>query len=198
MKRFLAVGAIASIVPIVCRAQSAPERSSFALLLRGDTIFDERLSRTPTEMRGEYRDKLRGARISYSATLDAKGVITRLDARTYRTSTDTAGERATFIVTPDSVTGSLNGSPPSRLRVDGNALLILNPAVAFIEQMVLRAQAVGASRESAAFPIYIVGAPQQPMAAEVRRVGTDSVVVSYASVTMRLAARNCVLPAGCR
>jgi dienelactone hydrolase len=188
----LAVGAIASIVPIVCRAQSAPERSSFALLLRGDTIFDERLSRTPTEMRGEYRDKLRGARISYSATLDAKGVITRLDARTYRTSTDTAGERATFIVTPDSVTGSLNGSPPSRLRVDGNALLILNPAVAFIEQMVLRAQAVGASRESAAFPIYIVGAPQQPMAAEVRRVGTDSVVVSYASVTMRLA----VSPAG--
>jgi dienelactone hydrolase len=183
MKRFLAVGAMASIVPMVCGAQSA---SSFALLLRGDTIFDERVSRTPTEMRGEFRDKLRGARVSYTATLDTKGVITRLDARTYRTAADTAGERATFIVTADSVTASLSGAAPSRLRIEGNALLVLNPAVAFIEQMVLRAQALGPD-SVVAFPIYIVGAPQQPMAARLRRVGADSVELSYASVTMRLA-----------
>jgi pimeloyl-ACP methyl ester carboxylesterase len=185
MKRFSAIGAIASIIPLLCGAQTAPERTSFALLLRGDTIFDERVSRTPTEMRGEFRDKLRGARISYSGTLDEKGVITRLEARTFRTPTDTLGERATFVVTPDSVTGSLNGAAPTRLRVDGNALLILNPAAAFIEAMVVRARAMG--RDTAAFPIYIIGAPQQPMAAEVRRIGPDSVVLTYASVSMRLA-----------
>ena len=88
---------MASVIPVLAGAQAAPERASFALLLRGDTIFDERVSRTPTELRGEFRDKLRGARISYTATL-AGGVITRLDARTYRNPSDTTGERATFVV----------------------------------------------------------------------------------------------------
>ena len=99
MKALSMIGAIASVVPVLTGAQAAPERASFALLLRGDTIFDERVSRTPTEMRGEFRDRLRGARISYAATLDANGLITRLDARTFRTATDTAGEHATFVVT---------------------------------------------------------------------------------------------------
>lgn len=180
-----AIGAIASILPVLCGAQAAPERASFALVLRGDTIFEERVSRTPTEMRGEFRDKLRGARVSYVATLDAKGVITRLDARSFVSAADTAGQRATFVVTPDSVTGSLNGAAPSRLKVDGNSLLLLNPAVAFIEQLVIHTRALG--RDTAAFPIYIVGAPQQPMAVQVARVGTDSFVVAYAGVAMRLA-----------
>jgi dienelactone hydrolase len=185
MTRYVLLAALAAAIPAFGSAQAPAERASFALLLRGDTIFDERVSRTPTEMRGEFRDKLRGARISYTATLDAKGVITRLDARTFRASTDTVGERATFVVTPDSVTGSLNGAAPSRLRVDGNALLLLNPAVAFIEQLVLHMRALG--RDTASFPIYIVGAPQQPMATQVARIGPDSVVVAYAGAVMRLA-----------
>lgn len=189
MKRLSAIGVVASVIPMLCAAQ-APERASFALLLRGDTIFDERVSRTATEVRGEFRDKLRGSRISYVGTVDDKGVITHLDARTFRTPADTSGERATFVVTADSVTISLNGAAPSRLRVEGNSVLMLNPAVAFIEQLVIRARALG--RDTASFPIYIVGAPQQPMAARVIRIGTDSATVSYASVTMRLA----VTPAG--
>ena len=184
MKRFSAIGAIASILPALCGAQGAPERASFALLLRGDTIFDERVTRTATELRGEFRDKLRGARVSYTAAL-ADGVITRLEARTFRAATDTTGQPATFVVTPDSVTGSMNGATPSRLRLEGNSQLLLNPAVAFIEQMVLRARATG--RDTATFPIYIVGAPQQQLTAEVQRVGADSVVVTYAGVSMRLA-----------
>src|SRR5689334_4167685 len=99
MKRFSTIGAMASVIPVLCGAQAVPERASFALLLRGDTIFDERVSRTGTELRGEFRDKLRGARLSYTAALDANGVITRLDARTFRTAMDTIGERASFVVT---------------------------------------------------------------------------------------------------
>jgi len=185
MKRLSTIGAMASVIPVLCAAQGTPERASFALLLRGDTIFDERVSRTPTELRGEFRDKLRGAHLSYTATLDAKGVVTRLDARTFRTAMDTTGERAIFVVTPDSVTGSLNGAAPSRFRLEGNSQLLLNPAVAFIEQMVVRARASG--RDTATFPIYIVGAPQQQLRAEVQRVGADSVAVTYAGVSMRLA-----------
>jgi dienelactone hydrolase len=184
MKRFSAIGAIASIIPALCGAQAAPERASFALLLRGDTIFDERVTRTPTELRGEFRDKLRGARVSYTAAL-ADGVVTRLEARTFRAATDTTGERATFVVTPDSVTGSMNGAAPSRFRLEGNSQLLLNPAVAFIEQMILRARATG--RDTATFPIYIVGAPQQQLTAHVQWVGADSAVVTYAGVSMRLA-----------
>ena len=185
MKRCSTIGAVASIIPVICGAQAAPQSSSFALMLRGDTIFEERVSRTPTEMRGEFRDKLRGARISYAATLDAKGVITRLDARTFNSPMDTAGQRASFVVTPDSVTGALNGAAPSRLKIEGNSLLLLNPAVAFIEQLVVHARALG--RDTVAFPIYIVGAPQVPMSAQVARTAGDSVVVAYASVVMRLA-----------
>ena len=184
MRRISAIGAMASVIPALASAQGAPERSSFALLLRGDTIFDERVARTATELRGEFRDKLRGARITYTATL-AGGVITRLEARTYRSATDTTGEQATFVVTADSVTGSLSGAAPSRYTVAGNSQLVLNPAVAFIEQMVVRGRMLG--RDTVSFPIYIVGAPQQPMAVTIRRNGADSVVVAYASVVMRLA-----------
>ena len=181
--RLLGYSAAGLLVPVFASAQE-PGQASFALLLRGDTIFDERVWRTPTELRGEFRDKLRGARISYSAAL-AAGVITRLDARTYRNATDTTGDRATFVVTPDSVTGSLSGAAPSRFTVAGNSQLLLNPAVAFVEQMVVRAKAMG--RDTVSFPIYIVGAPQQPMAATIGRNGADSVVVAYAGVVMRLA-----------
>jgi dienelactone hydrolase len=185
MKLLVTIGALASVIPVLCAAQGAPEHASFALLLRGDTIFDERVTRTPTEMHGAFRDKMRGGRVDYTATLDAKGLITRLDARTFRTAADTFGERATFVVTPDSVTGAINGAAPSRMHIDGNALLLVNPAVAFIEQLVVHARALG--RDTVSFPIYIFGAPQQPMSAQVARIGADSVVVAYAGVVMRLA-----------
>jgi hypothetical protein len=53
----------AAIQPL--RSQGpAPERASFYLLLRGDTIFEELENRTPTELSGEFRDRLRNVLVT--------------------------------------------------------------------------------------------------------------------------------------
>ncbi|HET7374272.1 MAG TPA: hypothetical protein VFJ20_12865, partial [Gemmatimonadaceae bacterium] len=88
--RFGSIFAAAAVVlalPSSSRAQDTiPERASFYLLLRGDTIFDERSVRTTTELSGEFVDRLRGARVSYTAALAPNALVTRIDMRTYRTS----------------------------------------------------------------------------------------------------------------
>jgi uncharacterized protein len=166
-----------------------PERASFYLLLRGDTIFDERVSRTPAELSGEFRDRLRNARVTYKAALTGSALVSRVDLRTYKSVGDTAGDAASFTIDGDTVVAKIGSGAPAKFPGAANALAIVNPAVGFIEQIVLRARAMKA--DPASFSILIVGAPQ-PFTGTVRNVGPDSVRVQYASVTMDLA----VSPAG--
>ncbi|MFI5229373.1 MAG: alpha/beta hydrolase family protein, partial [Gemmatimonadales bacterium] len=165
-------------------AQTAqPDRSSFYLLVRGDTIMDERVSRGPDRLEGEFRDR-RGGRVTYAASLDSLGLVTRLDMRTYRAGGDTVGEPATFVAGGDSLVARMGSAAPVHLPGAGGALLVLNPSVAFIEQMVLRARVLGG--DSVSMPVFVLGAPQ-PFVATVHRLSGDSVRLDYASASMRLA-----------
>jgi dienelactone hydrolase len=175
--------ATATLATRALRSQ-APERASFYLLLRGDTIFDERESRTPSELSGEFRDRLRNVRVTYKAALSASALVTHLDLRTYRSSGDTAGDPASFTINGDSVVAKIGDSAPAKIPSIADALAIVNPSVAFIEQIVVRARAMGT--DPASVMVFIIGGPQ-PFAGSVRRVGTDSVRVQYAGVTMDLA-----------
>ena len=177
--------ALAAALPACLPAQQAtPERASFYLVLRGDTIFDERSARTPTELSGEFRDRLRGARVAYTAALSDDGLVTRIDMRTYRAGGDTAGEKASFVIGGDSLVAQIGSGSPAHLPSVTGALAIVNPSVAFMEQMILRARALG--RDSVSLVVFVLGAPQ-PIAAVVRRVGRDSARLDYASVSVHLA-----------
>lgn len=164
--------------------QPAPERASFHLLLRGDTIFDERSARTATELSGELRDRMRGGRISYRAALDSSDLVRRIDMRTVRAGGDTAGENASFVIGGDSLVAQIGAAAPAHLPSVNGALAIVNPSVAFMEQMVLRSRVL--QRDSVSLAVFVLGAPQ-PLAAVVRRVSPDSVRLDYAGASIHLA-----------
>ena len=161
----------------------AAERASFYLLLRGDTIFEERSSRTPTELSGEFRDRLRNVRVTYDATLNNSALVTRLDLRTFRSSQG-PGDPASFTIDRDTIVAKIGDAAPAKIPSTAGALAIVNPAVGFIEQIVLRARSIGT--DPALVMIFIIGGPQ-PFAGTVRRLGADSVRVQYASASMDLA-----------
>lgn len=164
--------------------QTAPERASFYLLLHGDTIVEERSARTPTELSGELRDRLRGARVSYTAALAPSALVTRIDLRTYRAGGDTAGEKASFVIDRDSLVAQIGSAAPVHHPSALGALAIVNPSVAFMEQMVLRARVLGG--DSVSLAVFVLGAPQ-PIAAIVRRVAPDSVRLEYGAASIRVA-----------
>jgi uncharacterized protein len=164
--------------------QPAPERASFYLLLRGDTIYEERSARTSAELTGEFRDRLRGARVSYTAALAPTALVTRIDMGTFRARGDTVGETASFVIAGDSLIARIGAAAPAHLPSATGALAIVNPSVAFMEQMVLRARAIGG--DSVSFLVFVLGAPQ-PIAAVVRRIAPDSVRLEYAGASMHLA-----------
>ena len=179
-----AAAAVLATSPPARAQQPQAERASFYLMVRGDTIFDERVSRTPTSLEGEYRDRLRGARVAYTAAIDARGLITRLDMRTFRPGADTVGEPASFVAGADSLVARIGNATPAHIPSAGGALLVVNPSVAFIEQMVMHARLLGG--DTVSMLVFILGAPQ-PFVATVRRIGADSVQLDYASASMRLA-----------
>ena len=166
--------------------RQVPERASFYLVSHAlggtDTVVSERSSRTAAELRGEFLAA--GTRIAYVATLTTGALITRLEVHTYRPATDTVGTTATFTVLGDSVLTQVGTAPPVRRPGAAGGLLVINPSVAFFEQVLLRAAALGG--DSAGFPVLVVGAPAAlPMV--VTRAGKDSAVMRLAGVSIPVA-----------
>ncbi|HEY2162499.1 MAG TPA: alpha/beta fold hydrolase [Gemmatimonadaceae bacterium] len=182
------LSALAAATQPLRSQEAAPERASFYLLLRGDTIFEERENRTPTELSGEFRDRLRNVRITYDATLNASALVTRVDLRTFR-SPQSAGDPASFTIDGDSIVARIGDAAPAKIPSVSGAIAVVNPAVGFIEQIVLRARVLG--NDPVSVMVFVIGGPQ-PLAGTVRRLGADSVRVEYAGASMDLA----VSPAG--
>jgi dienelactone hydrolase len=177
---------IASLIPTILTSQES-ERASFAVVTGKDTLTAERFTRTSTELSGEVVDRVRGGRIRYRATLGAQGLITRLEMRTMRNPTDTVGQFGTFTFGGDSMIAQIGNATPAHVPVARSVLAIVNPSVAFMEQMLIRARAIGG--DTAAFPIFVLGAPQS-IPLTVTRIGRDSVRLDYAGISARLAAAD--------
>ena len=182
VRRLLAVLAL----PATLAGQPAPERASFYLIRHAlggtDTVVAERMTRTATALTGEF--VAGGARVAYTAALTPDGLVSRLEIRTWRPATDTVPTVATITVAGDSIVVQRGTEPPVRRPGAAGVLLSLNPSVAFFEQVLLRARALGA--DSAAIPLYVVGAPAaMPLVAT--RLGADSAVLRFAGVAIRFA-----------
>jgi len=192
MKTFVAVLAL-TVAASATGAQDA-DRASFYLISRTaigttDTLIVERRTRTPGQVTGEFLDHTAGGRLTYTATIGSDGLITRLSTRLFRTAADTVGEASQFTLGRDSIVVVRGSAAPVHVPGAVGTLIVINPSVAFLEQMVVRARAMGGER--AQFPIFIVGAPQL-LPLIVTFVGADSAELTYAGVQMRLA----VTPSG--
>lgn len=157
---------------------------TYYLIAGTDTIVAERITRTATGFSGELADRVRGSRITYTATVDARTkLITELTTRVFRSAVDTVGNTASFTIGGDSVIARMGTAAPAHVPAAPGTIPMLNPSVAFIEQVMMRARAMGGP--GAQIPILIIGTPQ-PFSAVVRWVGADSAVLQYAGATMEL------------
>ncbi|HMA25613.1 MAG TPA: alpha/beta fold hydrolase [Gemmatimonadaceae bacterium] len=187
MKIQLAFAAVV-LSATVASSQTA-ERASFYLISHTvvgttDTAIVERSSRTPAELTGEFLDRGRGGRLSYVAALSPDGLVTRLVTHYYRSATDTVGDQSTFVIGGDSVVAQIGSAAPARIPSVTGALAIVNPSIAFMEQITMHARAMGGAKQS--FPLFILGVPQ-PVPVIVTWVGSDSATLDYAGVSMHLA-----------
>jgi dienelactone hydrolase len=158
---------------------------TYYLVAGTDTIVAERITRTTAGFSGEMADRARGSRVTYTATVAPRtALITELSTRVFRSSADTVGDRASFTIGGDSIIARMGNAAPAHIPAAPGTVPMLNPSVAFIEQVMMRARAIQGA--GAQIPILIIGAPQ-PMSATVRWVGADSGVLQYAGVTMQLA-----------
>lgn len=186
--------AAAALAPALLAAQTpdvSADRYSFYLVVGDrDTVITERVWRMPAQIHGEFLEHQRGARVSYVAALAPDASITTVAAHTYRSAADTAGEIATFEVSGDQVVAQIGASERARIPGAVGLVPMINPSAAFIEQVIRRALVINRGLltpgATAKLPVLVIGAPQS-MTATVTGVSADSVVLSYASVTMRLA-----------
>lgn len=161
-----------------------PERASFYLLRGADTVIIERSARTPSELTGEFLDKARGARLAYVAAITPERTIDKLAVHSYRSATDSVGEIAVFELDADQMRATVGRDGPVPLPSVEGALPVLNPSVAFIEQMVMRAKTLS-KEPSVTVPVFLIGT-QNSSTASVNFRG-DSAVIIYANVIMRVA-----------
>jgi len=183
------LGGLLALVAVSSVAQAQDmDRASFYLVsnsvISTDTLIAERRTRTPTEMSGELVDRVAGGRVTYRATLGSDQLITRLTIRVFRNAADTVGETSTVVLGADSIVVQRGAAAPVHMPGVRGTLVIVNPSIAFIEQMVVRARAMGGV--GAQFPIFVVGAPQV-VPLTVKFSGADSAVLTYAGATMRVA-----------
>jgi dienelactone hydrolase len=163
------------------------DRGAFVLRVGGDTIAVERFSREPGHVEGELTIAGR-ARSVYTMRTGGDGSVGGVEIRTWAAgSADSLPPLQLATVTPagDSAVVAMQGRTQQLTQtVHGTrgALPLVNPSAVMMEQVFLRARALGG--DSATVPVYVLGTTQS-IPARVRRVGADSAVLAIAGVEVR-------------
>ena len=189
MKRL--AGILAVSVAVSTAGAQVADRASFYLVAKTvigttDTLIVERRTRAPGQLDGRVpRSHGAARRLTYTATLGADGLITRLSTRLFRTASDTIGRaraRSRSAATASSSSEARRRRRTCRGRSARWWSSIRRSRSS--SRWSMRARAMGGER--AQFPIFIVGAPQV-LPLTVTFIGPTRVTLSYAGVTMRLA-----------
>jgi uncharacterized protein len=170
-------------------ARGQADTSLFVTLSGADTIAVERLVRMPAHLDAELVFRAAGARFTWSATLTPAGTISSMD-NAYRAATaDPASppvQTATLRFVGDSVIVDIGSGASMRTQRIGStagALPYINPSFALVEQLIVRARAIGG--DSVTVPVFAVSGGQT-IPTSVVRVGGDSAVVTIAGSAVRL------------
>ena len=159
------------------------QQEAFIMLRGRDTIAIEAFRRTPRKLDVDLVERLSKSRVTFAATIGPDGAVSRIENQ-YRRA-DAAPDAkplqtAVLLMVGDSVIAEITGPTGTRTQRLGTrtgALPYVNPSMALVELMLLRASALGG--DSVAIPMFFV-AGGQTLTGTVRRVGPDSAVVSFA------------------
>jgi len=128
-------------------AADAPGSGGFYLVYGNDTLVAERYTRSPTQLEGQYLDRVRHVRVRYVASLAGDGSIRRL--RTTSSRSGAADTVRDIVATGDTMRVEENGVV-RRVGGAAGAQLILGPSGAMIEQLLVRARRIASRRMGAA------------------------------------------------
>lgn len=172
-------------------AAAAAERATFALLVNGDTLAMEHSTRTPSSLVGDLYVRANGMRFVYQVELGDSAAVLAIDNAFFARGDTAARQRARIELRGDTAVVRV-GDAVRPFRTRPGALPMINMSVALIEQVVLRALAMGGdSAEVAVF--QVLGGMTTPATVQVRRgaagAGLDSASFRIAGVEFLLALR---------
>jgi hypothetical protein len=181
-RRVAAIGAVC--VAATAEAQ-VPERATFYLVAGSDTLVVERMTRLPNRLQLELVDAKRFGRVALTADLATSGLVTTVDARFFKSDRDTTPIQQTTVRFDADSVAFQSGGATNWLHIGKNAIPNVNPSAALLEQLLIRARTFSSQKVDLSF-IYLPAGPEVPVV--VGWNGTDSAVVRFAGVEMRLAA----------
>ncbi|HSU14826.1 alpha/beta hydrolase family protein [Longimicrobium sp.] len=181
----MTAAAAIAMAPGAARAQ-ATDRGAFVLRVGADTQAVERFTRTPAGVDVELGVKGR-ARVVYQLRTSPDASVTGVEMRAWTGASDTVPPQQHITVAwmGDSARTTIDAGPQHLVQtVHGarGAVPIVNPSALLLEQVMMRARAMGG--DSASVPVFVVGTTQA-VPARVRRTGADSVVVTIGTVEAR-------------
>jgi uncharacterized protein len=175
---------VCAVVLATRAAAQVPEKATFYLVAGHDTLVVERMTRLPNRLQLELFDTRRLGRSTITANLATSGLVTDADA-SFFTSRDTVPiQRTTIRFSGDSV-GFETAAVTRWLHVGKDAIPTVNPSASLLEQLLIRAKNMGSAGKQDLSYIYLPAGPEVPVS--VAWVGTDSAVIHYAGVEMRVA-----------
>lgn len=186
IQRMLLAAACVAMMPMAARAQ-AGDSGGFVLRVGNDTIAVESFRRAAGEVQDEIGIRGR-ARLVYTMRIGAGAAVTGLELRAWAPgAADTMPPLQTVTVTwaGDSARVAVRGAATMDQVVHGaaGAVPIINPSAVAMEQVLMRARAMG---DSAQVPIFAIGAPQVAQARVVFRGDSATMMLGPVEVRARV------------
>jgi hypothetical protein len=159
-------------------------RTTYVSVAGADTVVWQNVIRTPQSFQSDILIPTTGASVKLTTLLDPRALIRRLDLDIWRgigTPNQVHSQSGSFAVTDDSELGEVRAvdrRQPQRFPSPTGAMIIQGNYLGFLEQLVLRARALG--KTEASIPLFFFGTPGDTDVATVRLPpGSDSAIVSF-------------------
>ena len=162
--RFLAgtlFAASLTFVPPGNVAAQVPEAATFYLIVGNDTLVVERMTRLPNRLHFQLFDTKRLGKVDLTAELLPSALVSSVDVSFFKSERDTVPLQHTLVRLIGDSAGFVNDGVTTWLHVGKNAIPNVNPSASLLEQMLIRAKAIGGARAEMSF-IYLPGGSGSP------------------------------------
>lgn len=161
-------------------------QTAFIVTAGTDTVAVERYTRTAGEVKSDLLIRAQGARIVFTMTVAADATVPRMETEARRADAPATAaplQSAALDFTHDSVLVTIGDAaePSQRFAAPAGTLPFINLSSAVIEQILLRAKALGGA--GVEVPLFAVSGGQT-LQARVQWSGSDSASIAVAGVTI--------------
>ena len=173
-----------SVSPAAIAAAQVLESATFYLVVNNDTVVVERMTRLPNRLQFQLYDTKRLGKVDLIAELLPSALVGNVDVSFFKADRDTVPIQQTTVRFGGDSAGFQGGGATNWLHIGKNAIPTVNPSSSLLEQMLIRAKAMGGPSAALSF-FYLPKGPEVPTT--VTWNGADSAVVQFAGVAIRVA-----------